>query len=114
MRRSKRPGMRSDAPVEASADGAGTLFWVRVVPGASRESVVGWQSDGVLRVRVSAPPERGRANKALLRVLAAALGVKPSALRLVSGAASRQKRIHVDGIPPERVRSLGHAEEHHT
>ena len=106
--------MRAEAPVEVTADGCGTLFWVRVVPGASRESVVGWQADGRLKVRVSTPAERGRANKALLKILAGALGVRPSALSLMSGAASREKRIRVDGIPPERVRSLGQGKERST
>ena len=110
----KRLNVRVNAPVEVTADGLGTLFWVRVVPGASREAVVGWQADGMLRVRVAAPAERGRANRALLKVLAAALGVKPSVLRVESGAASREKRIRVDGIRPERVRSLGQDEERST
>ena len=104
--------MKADAPGEVTGNGTGSLFWVRLVPGASRESVMGWQADGMLRVRVSAPPERGRANKALLRILADAFGVKPSALRLVSGAVSREKRIRVEGVPPERVRILGQREEH--
>jgi uncharacterized protein (TIGR00251 family) len=104
--------MRVDAAVRRTDDGRGTLFWVRVVPGASRESVVGWQADGMLRVRVSAPPERGRANEALLDLLAGALGVRASALSLVSGAGSREKRIQADGVSPERVRALGTDEEH--
>jgi uncharacterized protein YggU (UPF0235/DUF167 family) len=53
--------------------------------------------DGVLRVRVAAPPVDGAANEALVRLLASELGVARSAVRLVSGATARTKRIEVDG-----------------
>ena len=56
------------------------------------------------RVRVSAPPERGRANDAVLGVLADALGVPRSELRLVGGGTGKDKLVEVDGI------TLGEAE----
>ena len=63
---------------------------VRVQPGASRDEIVGWQG-AALRVRVSAPPQDGRANAAVARLLAAALGVAPSTVELVRGAGGRDK-----------------------
>jgi len=63
---------------------------VRVQPGASRDEIVGWQG-AALRVRVSAPPRDGRANAAVTRLLAAALGVAPSTVQLVRGAGGRDK-----------------------
>jgi uncharacterized protein len=63
---------------------------VRVQPGASRDEIVGWQG-AALRVRVSAPPTDGRANAAVARLLAAALGVAPSTVELVRGAGGRDK-----------------------
>ena len=70
---------------------------LRVTAGASRDAIAGWQGD-VLRVRVAAPPERGKANEAVLRLLAAALGVERRRLALVRGATSRDKLVQVDGV----------------
>lgn len=66
------------------------LLAVRVQPGASADAILGWR-DGALRVRVSAPARDGRANAAVGRVLAAALGVPPSTIELVRGAGARDK-----------------------
>jgi uncharacterized protein YggU (UPF0235/DUF167 family) len=60
-------------------------------------------TDGVLRVRVAAPPVEGAANQALLRVIAGALDVPRRDVRLVAGAGGRSKLIAVDGVTPERV-----------
>jgi uncharacterized protein len=62
-------------------------------------------ADGVLRVRVAAPPIEGAANQALLRLLADELGVARRSVRLVAGAAGRQKLVVVEGISPEEVLS---------
>lgn len=60
--------------------------------------------DGVLRVRVAAPPVDGAANESLLRLLAAELGVPRRDVRLVAGAGGRRKVVTVKGVAPERVR----------
>jgi uncharacterized protein (TIGR00251 family) len=70
---------------------------VRVVPGAGRFEVAGWQGDAV-RVRVPAPPERGQANAALVQGLARVLGVPPSAVTIRRGHAARVKLIEVAGL----------------
>lgn len=69
---------------------------VRVRPGSARESV-GGSHDGALIVRVSAPAVDGRATAAALAAIAAAFGVRPNAVRLVTGATSRTKLVEVDG-----------------
>ena len=71
-------------------------------PRASREGIDGWHA-GVLRVRVSAPPVEGDANRAVISVLARALGVPPSALSIVQGARGRDKVVRVEGLRPEDV-----------
>lgn len=76
---------------------------MRVTPRAGRDEVVGADAGGSLRVRVTAAPADGDANRALLRTLAAALDVPPSALELVSGASSRIKRVRVHGVDAARL-----------
>ncbi len=77
---------------------------LRVTAGASREGIAGWQG-GVLRVRVAAPPERGKANEAVLRLLAGALGLERRRLRLLRGATSRDKLVEVDGLGEADLRA---------
>jgi uncharacterized protein YggU (UPF0235/DUF167 family) len=82
------------------ADATGLLVAVKVQP-KSRRPGVGGQSpsaDGPrLRVNVTEAPEDGRASRAACAALAAALGLKPAAVSLVSGASSREKTLHVAG-----------------
>jgi uncharacterized protein (TIGR00251 family) len=76
---------------------------VRLTPRASRDAIEGWSGD-VLRVRVTAPPVDGRANEALVRLLAVTLGIAPSRLSIVTGAAGRTKLVEIDGMPLEDAR----------
>jgi len=80
------------------------LLRVRLTPRAGRSQIDGWDGD-LLRVRVAAPPVEGKANDALLRLLAEALGVPPSRLRLVRGRTSREKVVAVEGVSGEDVRA---------
>jgi uncharacterized protein YggU (UPF0235/DUF167 family) len=76
---------------------------VRVTPGARETAINGWQ-DGILRLRVREKAEKGRANDAVARLLAAALGVAPSAVRLTRGATSREKLFEVADLSQETIR----------
>ena len=77
---------------------------IRVTPSASRDAVVGWQGD-MLRLRVAAPAQRGKANEAVLRLLAAALGIERRRLRIVRGQTSRHKLVSVDGLDEAEIRA---------
>jgi len=66
------------------------LLRVRVLPKARANAVLGWRGEA-LRVTVTAAPEDGKANRAVIGLLAAALSVPPSSISLVRGAASRDK-----------------------
>ena len=76
-------------------------FRVRLTPKGGRDAIDGWWSDGAghaaLKARVAAPPEDGKANAALIRLLARTLEVKASDVRIASGATSRIKTIEVEG-----------------
>lgn len=77
---------------------------VKVVPGASRSEIVGWQED-MLRVRIAAPPERGKANAALIELLAQTLGVSKRSVSVISGHTQSRKRVEIIGVSAEDVRS---------
>ena len=66
-------------------------------PGAGRSAVVGRHGDA-LKLRIAAPPTGGRANQAVLELLAATLGAKPADVELVGGDSSRSKRARVKGV----------------
>ncbi len=69
------------------------VFQVKVSPKSSRTEVAGALPDGTLRIRVAAPPERGKANKELCKFLARQLGLPKSAVEVQSGHASTTKTI---------------------
>ena len=79
-------------------------FRVRVQPRAAREELAGERS-GALLVRLTAPPVEGAANAALLKLMAKALGVAPSAITLLRGRTRRDKLLHVDGVGAAAVRA---------
>ena len=69
---------------------------LKVIPKSSKDRVVGWVGDR-LKVQVSAPPERGKANDAVVDVLASALGVPRSRVRIVAGETAPLKTVDIDG-----------------
>jgi uncharacterized protein (TIGR00251 family) len=83
-----------------------TRLRLRVVPGSTHPGIVGRYGDG-WKVRVSAPPERGRANDAVLDLLAQTLSVSGADVKLVSGGAARDKVVELHGIAEdETIRRL--------
>jgi uncharacterized protein (TIGR00251 family) len=89
---------------DVGEDGS-VLLRLHVVPGAGRTAVVGRHGDAV-KIRVAAPPERGRANDASLALVATTFGVPAGQVELVSGPSSRTKRVRVSGVEPDDVRRL--------
>ncbi len=79
-----------------------TRLRLRVAPGADRAKVVGRHGDG-WKVRVAAAPERGRANEAVLQLLAETLAVPRGSISLVAGSSSRDKIVELAGIPPDEI-----------
>jgi len=76
---------------------SGVRFAVRVIPGASKNEVAGIQ-DGALKLKLTAPPVEGKANRACVEFLAGLLGVRRSALEITAGEKSRKKTVSVDGM----------------
>lgn len=78
--------------IELTPSKRGTIFAVHAQPGARRNAILGERA-GALRVAVTAPPDKGKANAAILNLLARELGCRSSEIALVSGETSRQKRF---------------------
>ena len=72
---------------------------LHITPKSARNEIIGWAQDAdgrpVLKVKVAAPPEDGKANAELIKFLAKTWGVPKSSLELASGEASRNKRIKI-------------------
>ena len=85
-------------------DQGGCRLRLRVRAGAARDAIEG-EHAGALRVRVTAPPERGKANRRVLELLGEALGLAPSTLRLVSGETRPDKVVWVP-LEPKKIRGL--------
>ena len=91
-------GLRGRSPRSKRTESSGELVEVRVQARARRNEVVE-QAAGSWRVRVTAAPEGGAANRAVIALLAEALGVAPSRVELVRGAASRDKVFRIERRP---------------
>jgi uncharacterized protein (TIGR00251 family) len=75
---------------------------LRVSPGAKRSAIVG-RHGAAWKVRVNAPPEGGKANKAVVKLLADTLCLHERDVEIVSGHASREKTVALAGVRPEEI-----------
>jgi len=83
----------------------GVILRVKVVPGSSRDRIVG-ELAGALKVTVTAPPERGRANKSVRRLLSEALNVQAAQVQIIGGLGSPAKTLRISGASAEAIQSL--------
>ena len=88
--------------LDIKRSGDKTILGVKVVPGSSRTAVAGvW--NGMLKVKVAAPPEKGKANESLTAFLAEKLGVKPGDISITSGQTNPVKHIAICGCLDDDV-----------
>jgi uncharacterized protein len=78
-------------------DAAGVVFTAKIVPGSSRTTVAGVLDD-MVKIRVAAPPEKGKANQCLVAYLAGQLGVKKNQIDILAGQTNPVKQVRVAGI----------------
>jgi uncharacterized protein (TIGR00251 family) len=81
----------------------GVAFTAKIVPAGSQTCLCGLLG-GMLKIKVSAPPEKGKANKCLLEFLAKKLGVKKTGVSIISGRNSKVKSVQVLGISAQTLR----------
>jgi len=89
-------------PVIQEVDG-GVVFAAKIVPGSNSPTRICGLLDGMLKVKVSAAPERGKANQCLLKFLAKRLGVKKNAISIITGKTSPVKHVQVLGISADTL-----------
>jgi len=78
----------------------GIIVSVKVQPNASKDRVVGEHAD-LIKIAVTVAPEKGKANKAVIKVLSKWLGVKASDIQIISGETSRDKKVFIENINEE-------------
>ena len=85
-----------------SISGSGVTVSLRVYPNARRNELAGF-TGGVLRVKVSAPPSKGKANRELITFLSQLLGVGKDSINIIKGHTSRNKVVAIDDLSREEV-----------
>jgi len=90
-----------DLRIEQSGDDV--RIWIKAVPGASRDEIAGVMGER-LKVRISAAPEAGKANKAICKLIAKALKVKANQVSIESGQTNPQKIVRISEINIETVK----------
>lgn len=102
--------MPSDKPTAWVAEAGGVALWLRLTPKGGRDALesVETLADGraVLKARVRAAPENGRANAALIGLVAKALHAPKSAVSIASGETSRVKKLFIAGDPAPYLDAL--------
>jgi uncharacterized protein (TIGR00251 family) len=85
--------------------GDAVIFTVKVVPGSSKTEMVGLLN-GKIKIRVSAAPEKGKANKVLVDFLAKKLGIKSKAVSIISGHKSTIKQVRISGVQAKSIKQM--------
>lgn len=88
----------------------GILFTAKIVPGSSRTAVCG-TLESMLKIKVAAPPEKGKANDCIIDYLAKTLGVKKKAVRIVAGQTAPIKQILIQDLSVDTLLSRFNLEE---
>lgn len=83
----------------------GVIFTAKIVPGSSGPTRFCGLLDGMLKIKVSAAPERGKANKCLIKFLAEQLDVKKNTISIISGQTNPVKHVQVLGISDDTLMS---------
>lgn len=81
------------------------LFMVKIVPKSSKNEIVGWEGD-ILKIKLRAVPEKGKANEALVDFLADELDISKTSITIISGHTASLKRISLNSITLDKANAL--------
>jgi uncharacterized protein (TIGR00251 family) len=90
--------------IQLETHASGVVIHVKAHAGARKNAITG-EHDGALKISVTQKPEKGKANKAIITVLAETLGVSRGAIEILAGETSSQKRLLVRGISPTELQA---------
>jgi uncharacterized protein (TIGR00251 family) len=93
------------AELDVEQVGGGVRFFAKIIPGSSKTALCGIY-DRMLKVKVVAAPEKGKANKCLSEFLAKQLGIKKNAVTIISGQTSPIKQIQINGVSIDNLNEL--------
>lgn len=97
-----RPVVYHRVMIDITTEDGAVLLPVKIVPGASRTRFLG-EWDHRAKIAVSAPPEKGKANKAVIEFIAKKLGARKSDVTVVAGFTSAVKKIRIDRVEADKV-----------
>lgn len=80
-----------------------TLLPIKVIPSSSKNCLAGWLGES-LKIRTQAPPERGKANTCVLKIIAQSLGIPKNSITLIKGETSVNKVISIAGLTLEEIK----------
>lgn len=83
-----------------------TTLAVKVIPRAKKNEISQVMADGTIKIRLTAPPVEGKANKALIKFLATSLQIPTQDIEIISGSKSRNKVVLLKGIDEKNTQSL--------
>ena len=75
---------------------------IKVIPSSSKDCIAGWLQD-TLKVKVKAPPDKGKANKAVIKTLEKTLELPKGSITIISGTTSTRKTIELDGVDENSI-----------
>ena len=78
---------------------------IRLQPGSSKNTITG-HTDGVLHIKITTRPEKGKANESLIKYLSNLLGIPKSRIEIQKGTTSRNKILLIDGLSTEEISSI--------
>lgn len=81
------------------------MLKVRIIPGAAHQKIVGWLEDA-LKIKVQAPPEDGKANKAVIALLAKHMGIAQKRIQVKQGHANSNKVLEIQGLTQQELHIL--------
>jgi uncharacterized protein (TIGR00251 family) len=91
--------------LDVATTNTGVILSIRTQPRSSKNRIVG-EYGGRLKLAVTAVAERGKANKAVIELLADTLHIGESSIHIISGGSSQDKRVMIEGLTPEDIHSL--------